>query len=115
MKNRRRGLTIVEILVATILLGVGMVAIAGTTAAVVRYTRLSRDFYAGTILAANALDSLRSVPCASIIAGAVSDGQAAFSWSATERSGARQLLGRLEIRGRAAAPRPIVSLLPCFP
>ena len=115
MKNRRRGLTIVEILVATILLGVGMVAIAGPAAAVARHTRLSRDMYAGTILAANALDSLRALPCASVIAGAVSDGRATFTWSATERGGARQLLGRLEIQGRVQAPRPIVSLLPCFP
>lgn len=113
MKNRRRGLTIAEILVATILLGVGMVAMAGAHAAIARQARISRDIYTGTLLAANALDSLRALPCSSVVAGASRDGRATFSWSATERSGARQLLGRLETRGRAQAPRSIVSLLPC--
>ena len=81
--SNRRGFTLVELLVAVLLIDVGVLAIvAGTTMLARRQIEL-RTRTAASQLAANRIQRLISGPCVSTVGSAAGDFGATEHWTAT--------------------------------
>lgn len=107
----RSGLTLVEVLVALLILATGSLATVGTQVAI---ARLSASALARERAAANAasiLDSLRTVPCAQLAPGAHATPGARFTWSPSALGDLSAL--RLDVTPTQGAPWHAETLLPC--
>ena len=79
-----RGSSLVEVVVAVVIFGVGVLALTGTSGAVARMTGLGRHASASAILASSRLERLRAAPCPpGATAGSASAGQYGEQWTAT--------------------------------
>lgn len=109
----RPGLTIVEILVALVVLGTGVL---GTLAVQARAIRAQRDAQ-HLALAASRLtsinDSLRAIPCASIVGGTETARGFAIGWRATQQ------VASLTVEFSVATARgntfTTSTIVPCLP
>jgi len=102
--RRRRGASIVEVLVATVLLAVGLLGVAGNAAIALRASgSAARERRAGQ-RAADRVAALREVGCAAARSGALVDDDAALAERWTVGSATPSaLLVDVEVRWRAAA------------
>ena len=111
---RRLGFTIIEVLVAVVLLGVGVLALAGMS----RFTALEARDASSRASAADAvestLDSLRARPCDAVADGSISRGDATLQWRARRGGGAAHLRLELTLRGRGGERIvPFEAVVPC--
>jgi type IV pilus modification protein PilV len=67
--RRRRGFTLVELLVAITLLSVGILGLAGVTALALRQTSTSNQHTVASLVAQSRMERLRSTNCALIASG----------------------------------------------
>lgn len=67
--SRRRGVTVVELIVAIVLLTIGMLGLASVSVAVLSQMGLSSQQAVATSLAASRFEQFEGKPCASITAG----------------------------------------------
>jgi len=81
--NRTRGFTLVEIVVAALVLTVGVLALAGTAAAVSRMVGWGQRLGGSAVVAQARLEELRSRGCASLGGGRDSVGHYRLQWSVT--------------------------------
>ncbi len=68
----RRGFTIVELLVAIIIISVGLLALASGSAATLREMELAQQQSNASMIAQSRLERLRATACASIASGSTS-------------------------------------------
>jgi len=87
----RPGFTIVELLVATVLIQVGLLATVAATAVLVRTARDEESRWAAVQLAANRIERLGTAPCAAVAASAGSGAGVHESWRMTVSSGVRDM------------------------
>jgi len=118
-RRPRRGFTIVEILVAIILLAVGLVSLAALGPATMKMTRAGALQTAATARAEARFDSLASLPCQTLAAnGSPTEGAGTLErrirehWVVTDGRNVKRLVDTLWVPGRT---RPLVYLnvLPC--
>ncbi len=76
-----RGFTITEVVVAVVVLGVGLVALAASSGLAARLMNLGELEARAAIAAGEHLDLLASVPCVQITAGAAQHGRLLVEWS----------------------------------
>jgi prepilin-type N-terminal cleavage/methylation domain-containing protein len=79
-----RGFSLVEVVVAVVVLAVGILALAGTSGAIARMAGLGRHASASAFVAAERLERLRAAPCPpGGAAGSASAGRYLERWSVT--------------------------------
>jgi prepilin-type N-terminal cleavage/methylation domain-containing protein len=107
----RTGLTLVEVLVALLILATGALATVGTQVAIARLRAgaLARERTAAN--AASIIDSLRALPCAQLAPGTHATAGARFSWTPTTLGDLSAL--RLDVAPTQGAPWHAETLLPC--
>lgn len=87
-----RGSSLVEVVVAVVLLSVGILALTGTSGAIARMTGLGRHASASAILASSRLERLRAAPCLpGVTAGSAPAGRFREQWTATPAGTGRAL------------------------
>ena len=80
---RTRGFTLVELVVAVLVLSVGVLALSGTAAAVTRMMGWGQRFGASALAAQARLEALRADGCGALGGGADSAGQYRLRWRVT--------------------------------
>jgi prepilin-type N-terminal cleavage/methylation domain-containing protein len=80
MKNRG-GFTIIEVLVAVLILTVGVLGLAGTAAAVTRLITQGQIYSEATALATERIEILRSMACDHMTASSETRGRYTVTWS----------------------------------
>lgn len=91
-RDPRRGFTIVELLVAMMLAGAGLLALAGTGALVAREVGSTRSSTAAALIARNRLESFASAACAAPAGSGVDVLHGVRGDWSTWREGALELL-----------------------
>jgi prepilin-type N-terminal cleavage/methylation domain-containing protein len=110
----RRAFTLPEVLVAVIILAVGILGLASSGTFLAIQAGEARAISEGAVLAGRVLDSLRSIPCASVGSGQLTQKQVTVRWIATPATRTVGVDATLEVTSRSG-PRqwPISALLPC--
>lgn len=83
MRASRSGFTIVEVLVAILILSVGMLALVGSAAVVVRQTGTAARQTQAAAYAQSRFERLRASPCASLTGGADTVRGIVTAWAVT--------------------------------
>lgn len=118
--GNRAGFTIIEVIVATMILSVGVLALAGTAAVVTKQMASgSRQTVASTIAQAR-FDSLSSVQCSNLAAGgATTSGTATFrnghvteTWQVTDGNDVKNIQDKVYVYGLRDT-LVYTSLIPC--
>jgi prepilin-type N-terminal cleavage/methylation domain-containing protein len=87
-----RGFSLVEVVVATLLLAVGILALTGTSGAVARMDGAGRHASGSATLAASRLERLRAAPCLSAaVGGSAVVGRYREQWESTPAGPERTL------------------------
>ncbi len=107
----RAGLTLVEVLVAILILTAGTLTSVGTQVAIARLTRATLIQQQNAADASALLDSLRAIPCAALIAGTATRPHAQLTWTATPNGDLVEL--RLTVIPATGATWQAEALLPC--
>lgn len=68
-RRTRRGFSLVELMVAMVLLAIGVLGLAGVSAYAVRQTNTAQARNAATLIAESRMEELRSRTCANVTAG----------------------------------------------
>jgi type IV pilus assembly protein PilV len=79
----RRGFTLVELIIAIIILVVGVLGLASTAAVVMRQITASSMQTRAAMTAQSRLERLRSMPCANMVNGAATVGGVTETWRVT--------------------------------
>lgn len=79
MKNRK-GFTITEVLVSVLVLTTGVLALAGTAAAVTRMITQGQVFSEATALATERIEILRGLPCNRMTSSSETRGRYTVTW-----------------------------------
>ena len=110
----RSAFTLPEVLVAIVILAIGILGLASSGSFIVIQAGEARALSEGAVLAGRVLDSLRSIPCASVSSGQVTQKHATVRWTAAPATRSVTVDVSLELPGRHG-PRqwPISALLPC--
>jgi type IV pilus modification protein PilV len=81
--TNRSGFTIVEVLVAVLVLTVGLLGLAATAATVTRMISQGQRYSEATTLAAQRFEVLRSQSCTAMAAGSETHGRYSVAWTLT--------------------------------
>ena len=107
----RRGTTLVELLIALVIVTVGLLALAGAAAVVAREVGTGRREVAVAAAARNRLEQLTSAPCRSLMDGAAASGGITERWTISSApNGMRRIAVRAEATA-AGARAPLVRQL----
>lgn len=88
-RKHERGFTIVEVVVAVLVLTVGLLGLASTAAVVTRMIAQGDRYTEASTLANRQLEVLRSQGCSSLADGSTTVGRFQVSWRVTSVSGGR--------------------------
>lgn len=115
----RRGMTLVELMVAIMVLSIGLMSLASISSSVARQLAGSNQQTVAAMVVQSRFDSLASVaPCRSIVPNGGSKSGTATTRGVTERWAIRDLANVIQIsdsvtfRGRSR-PLTYTSLIPC--
>ena len=118
--SRRAGFTLVETVVAIVMVVVGVLALVGASAAVTRQMAVAREITLATAMGRARLEQLHGVSCASLVGGTASARGLTERWSVTARPGAnpaadlRVLRDSVFLSGRGAGRVQVyVSMRSC--
>jgi prepilin-type N-terminal cleavage/methylation domain-containing protein len=110
----RRAFTLPEVLLAVLLFSVGILGLASTATFVAEQIGDARQMVAAAHFVRSQLDSLRAVPCASVVAGSAAMRGASMTWSVSVAPRARTLRAVLALAvWRGTRTRAIDALLQC--
>lgn len=92
----RRGFSLIEVMISIVILTVGVLALAATSANVIRLTSLGNRLGGSAVIAEGRLEILRwqaapttpTNPCVSLTSGSAVEGPYTEKWTVTPRSGA---------------------------
>ena len=97
---QRRGTSLVELLIALVIVTIGLLALAGAAAVVAREAGVSRREITVAAAARNRLERLASSPCRSLVDGANASGGITERWTISAASNGMR---RITVRAEAAA------------
>ena len=111
MKN---AFTLPEVLVAVLVFAVGILGLASSGTYIATQAGDARAVTEGAMLVGRVLDSLRSIPCASVASGQQIQSRATVSWTATPANRSVGVDATLQLTHRRG-PRQwrVNTLLPC--
>jgi prepilin-type N-terminal cleavage/methylation domain-containing protein len=81
-----RGFSLVEVIAAMVILTIGVVGLAASTAAITRLTGQGGLTANSAAVAASRFDVLRATPCASLAGGTATTGKFSETWTVTTPS-----------------------------
>jgi prepilin-type N-terminal cleavage/methylation domain-containing protein len=106
--------TLPEVLVAILVLAIGILGLASSGTFIAVQAGEARALSEGAVLAGRVLDSLRSVPCAGIASGQLTQKHSTVRWTAAPATRTVRVDLLLEIPRRSGLRQwPISALLPC--
>ena len=110
----RHGFTLPEVLVAVLVFAVGILGLASSGAYIATQAGEARAITEGAILIGRVLDSLRSVPCASVASGQLTQSPAVVTVTASPANRSVAVDATLQLTWRRG-PRQwrVNTLLPC--
>lgn len=79
--NRERGFTIIEVIVAIIILSVGLLALVSSAAVVTRMISQGQRYSEASALANQRFEMLRSQTCAAMANGSAASGRFTVAWT----------------------------------
>ena len=82
-KRARRGFTLVELIIAIVILVVGVLGLASTAAVVMKQITASSMQTRAAMMAQSRLERLRSVPCAQMASGTATTNGVTETWRVT--------------------------------
>lgn len=98
----RRGFSLVELIVAMLLLSVGVLGLAGVSAYAMRQSNTAQQRNAATLVAESRMEELRSRACANITSGSATTNNLAETWTVTAtNSTTRTVTGRVIFNRRS--------------
>jgi prepilin-type N-terminal cleavage/methylation domain-containing protein len=110
----RSAFTLPEVLVATLVLSIGILGLASSGTFIAVQAGDARAITEGSLLAGRVLDSLRSIPCATVGSGLVTRKNAVVRWTATPAPRSVHVVALLELSARNRVRQwPIEALLAC--
>jgi prepilin-type N-terminal cleavage/methylation domain-containing protein len=83
MTRNRNGFTVVEVIIAIVILSVGIISLAGTAALVTRMVAQGQRYTEAAQLANRRFEILRGMSCDSLQAGSVTSGRFVEQWTIT--------------------------------
>lgn len=107
-----RGFSLIEVLVALVLLAVGALGVASVSSSAARLAVRGGMIERWTMQLTAVLDSLRAAPCATLAAGSVVSPAVSISWSATVTPRIAQL-AVVAAPAPPATPLHVELLHPC--
>lgn len=111
---RRSGYTLVEVVVALVLLAIAALGVASTATFVARLAATARALALATRASANIVDSLRSAPCTTLGAGAANTPAGTVNWSTSTAGSTRHVRAVLTpLSARVHGPVVEEVILPC--
>jgi prepilin-type N-terminal cleavage/methylation domain-containing protein len=87
----RRGFSLVEVVVAIVLLAIAALGVASSATFVARLAATARALALATRATAQVVDSLRAAPCASLGGGASATAAGTVRWSIASPPGTRRI------------------------
>lgn len=113
----RRGVTIVELVVAILILSIGLLSLAGTSTYVVRQMSSASLQTVAAQVAQARFDSLASVKCSLLPASGSVRGTASFRgvseiWTVTDGNDVKSVIDTIRFRGRSR-PLEYRSIIQC--
>jgi prepilin-type N-terminal cleavage/methylation domain-containing protein len=110
----RRGFTLVEVVVAVLLLSLAALGVASTATYAARLAASARALAEATRATALVVDSLRAVACPSLVSGVATTVAGTVRWTLTPYAGTRAVRAVLT-PGSSRVRQPVVEevLLPC--
>jgi prepilin-type N-terminal cleavage/methylation domain-containing protein len=78
-----RGFSLIELIVAILILTVGILGLAATAGQVTKMVAWGGRYGASAVVASAQLEQLRATPCASLVAGTATKGIYSLSWTVT--------------------------------
>lgn len=106
--------TLPEVLVAILIFAVGILGLASSGTFIAIQAGEARAITEGAVLAGRVLDSLRSIPCASVTSGQLTQSQATVRWTASPANRTVGVDATLELAGRRGTRQWLIrTLLPC--
>lgn len=110
----RRGFTLVEVVVAVVLLAIAALGVASTATFVARLAATARALALATRANAHIVDSLRGTPCASLGAGSARTPAGSVYWTASATGATRHVRAVLTpLSARVRAPLVEEVIVPC--
>lgn len=109
----RSGFTIVELLVATVLVQVGLLATVAASAVLVRAVRDEESRWAAVQLASSRIERLGAATCASVAGNATSGEGVHESWRMTVSAGVRDIRDSASYGPNGARAVVLESRAPC--
>lgn len=95
--SNQRGFTIIEVLVAVLVLTVGILGLATTAALVTRMIGQGERFSQASTMAAEQFEIFRSQQCTSLAAGNATRGGITLSWTVQNAAGGRARTVTIEV------------------
>jgi type II secretory pathway pseudopilin PulG len=116
-RRERDGMTIVEVVVAILMLSVGLLALAGLAAGASKAIRGGGTQVVAAAVAQSRFDSLSSVPCATLANGGATSGSSTTRgiterWSVTDGRNIKRLADSIDVPGRTKK-LVYLSVIPC--
>lgn len=105
-RDRRAGFSMVEVIIAIIILTVGVLGLAGSTAYIVRQITFSDLLTERSVAFQTVIDQLQSLPYDNVVAGDDSIGVFYIRWTVTD-DGPQSKIVRLWTRGPGMANAPV--------
>ena len=87
--NNERGFTIVEVIVAIMILSVGLLALASSAAVATRMISQGQRYSEASVMANERFEILRSLPCDSLKNGSATADQFTVAWRVTSVASGR--------------------------
>ena len=83
---RRRGFTVIELVVTIVVLTVGLLAMAANSAVIGRQMRGARVMTEAASIAQARFERLRAVPCTALAGGSATSGEVSEVWTAVNKT-----------------------------
>ena len=91
-RDARRGFTLIEVIAAIVILTVGVLGLAGTTAYVIRQVTLANVMTERSVAQQTVIEKLQALPYTSVVAGSDSVGKFTMRWTVADETAASKLV-----------------------
>lgn len=114
--HNRRGFTVVEVVVAIIILSVGLLSLTATAASVTRMVAQGQRYNRASAMANERFEILRAQTCAAMVGGSAIAGSYSTTWTVTPVSGGRGneiAVAVISPTGRGTRTDSFTTTIPC--